>query len=286
VDVLVTSATGRLGRPLVAELLERGHRVRALTRDPDSAAAAALARRGAESVGGDFDRPEALRPALRGADAVFLATSPHHGVGPVVEAARAAALADAARAAGVPYLVYGSAAGADQRGDVPILASKRRVEDHLRGLGTPHAVLAPVFFMDNLHYPWNAAVLAAGRWPVPLPAGRRVQVVSVADVAAVAARMIERPAEFAGLRVEVAADELSGPEAAAIMASVLGHPVEDGPAVPPELAGMVPLFRWIADVGFHADLADLRRRFPDITWTGFAAWAADQDWTTARRRAG
>jgi hypothetical protein len=48
------------------------------------------------------------------------------------------------------------------------------------------------------------------------------------------------------------------------MAALLGHPVADGETAPAELAGMAPLFRWIADIGFHADLIGLRRRFPDI----------------------
>src|SRR5437660_3389103 len=111
-DVLVAGATGRLGGPLAGRLIDRGHRVRALTRDPGSAAAGRLRRRGAHIVAGDLDDPPSLNRAAAGADAVFVLSTPHHGTGPAAEARQAIALADAAAGAG--YLVYASAAGALQ----------------------------------------------------------------------------------------------------------------------------------------------------------------------------
>src|SRR5215831_3467085 len=59
-DVLVAGATGRLGGPLADRLLDRGHRVRALTRDPGSAAADRLRQSGAHIVAGDLDDPSGL----------------------------------------------------------------------------------------------------------------------------------------------------------------------------------------------------------------------------------
>jgi uncharacterized protein YbjT (DUF2867 family) len=111
-DVLVAGATGRLGGPLAGRLIDRGHRVRALTRDPGSAAAGRLRRRGAHIVAGDLDDPPSLNRAAAGADAVFVLSTPHHGTGPAAEARQAISLADAAVAAGAGYLVYASAAGA------------------------------------------------------------------------------------------------------------------------------------------------------------------------------
>ena len=66
--VLVTGATGRVGRLVVDELLLAGASVRALTRHPERAALPA----GVEVVGGDFTAPATLDPALEGAGAVFL----------------------------------------------------------------------------------------------------------------------------------------------------------------------------------------------------------------------
>src|SRR6266704_7102636 len=99
-DVMVAGATGRLGGPLAECLIDRGHRIRALTRSPGTAAAERLRRRGADVVAGDLDDPPSLRRAAVGADAVFILSTPHHGTGPDAETRQAIALADAAVAAG------------------------------------------------------------------------------------------------------------------------------------------------------------------------------------------
>ena len=68
--VLVTGATGFIGRRLVPELVERGLTVRAMTRRPEAYDGPG------EAVGADVHRPETLGPALAGADvAVYLVHS-------------------------------------------------------------------------------------------------------------------------------------------------------------------------------------------------------------------
>jgi uncharacterized protein YbjT (DUF2867 family) len=278
VDVLVAGATGRLGGPLADSLIDRGHRVRALTRDPGSATAVRLGQRGAHIVAGDLDDPPSLRRAAAGADAVFVLSTPHHGTGPAAEARQAISLADAAGAAGAGYLVYASAAGALQARGMPMLDSKRRVEEHLGPLPVPHAVIAPAYFMDNLDYPWNRAVLRAGQWPIPVPPDRPVQLIPAIDMARFAALVIERPGDFAGQRIELASDQVTGPEAARVLSEVLHRPLAHPPTMPGPLASMAPFFRWLAEVGFHADIGQLRTRYPEIGWHSLRQWAATRDW--------
>jgi len=274
----VAGATGRLGGPLADRLIERGHRVRALTRDPSAAPTDRLRRRGAHVVAGDLDDPPSLRRAAAGADAVFVLSTPHHGNGPAAETRQAITLADAAGAAGAGYLVYASAAGARQARGVPMLDSKRRVEEHLATLPVPHAVIAPVYFLDNLAYPWNMAVLQAGQWPIPLPPDRTVQLIPAVDVARFAALVIERPGDFAGRRVELASDEVTGPEAARILSGVLHRPITHPRTMPAPLAPMAPFFQWLAGTGFHADIPQLRTRYPEIGWHSLRHWASAHDW--------
>jgi uncharacterized protein YbjT (DUF2867 family) len=162
---------------------------------------------------------------------------------------------------------------------VPMLDSKRRVEEYLATLPVPHAVIAPVYFMDNLAYSWNMAVLQAGQWPIPVPPERPVQLIPAVDVARFAALVIERPGDFVGRRVELASDEVTGPDAARILSEVLHRPIEHSPTVPGPLAPMAPFFQWLVDTGFHADIGQLRTRHPEIGWHSLQHWAAAHDWT-------
>jgi len=91
--ILVTGATGNVGRPLVAGLLAGGARVRALTREP----AAAGFPPGVAVAGGDYAAPGILAEAVRGSDAVFL------NIGALRE--HAGELIAAARRAGVSKIV-------------------------------------------------------------------------------------------------------------------------------------------------------------------------------------
>src|SRR5437868_33217 len=112
-NVLVTGATGKQGGHLVRELLARGHTIRALTRRPESPAAAALADRGIRIVKGDFEDQGSLERAVRGVDTVFAMTTPLEN-GEKAEARAGINIVRAASAAGVAHLVYSSVAGADR----------------------------------------------------------------------------------------------------------------------------------------------------------------------------
>ena len=68
---LVTGATGTQGGATARALLAAGHRVRILTRTPDTASAAALVRRGAEVAKGDMGDPETLAGPMQGVHGVF-----------------------------------------------------------------------------------------------------------------------------------------------------------------------------------------------------------------------
>jgi uncharacterized protein YbjT (DUF2867 family) len=276
--VLVAGATGRYGAA-VAALAARGHRVRALTRDPSPAGAGGrLAAQGAEVVAGDFDDPAGLRAAMAGVDAV-VASGTMHRAGPAGELRHGRNLVDAARDAGVGHLVWISGAGAAAAGTgVPLLEVKAEVEDHLRRSGVPATVVAPAYLMENLVNPWNLAALRAGRVRSYVPAGRRVQQVATADVVAVAAEAVERAGELRGRRIEVAGDAVTAHDMAAALAAVLGRPFAVEEADPADLGpAMVALFRWLAGPGGEpVDLAALRRDLPGIRWRTFATWAAGE----------
>ncbi|MFF8093139.1 SDR family oxidoreductase [Streptomyces sp. NPDC016675] len=129
--ILVTGATGTVGRQVVAELLARGHAVRALTRDP----ARAVLPEGAEVVRGDLTEPDSLVPALAGVTGLHLITFDGSGFAPLETGPR---ILELAREAGVRRItvLHGG-------GPTPL-------EDAVRaGGGTAWTVLMPVEFMAN-----------------------------------------------------------------------------------------------------------------------------------------
>ena len=105
--ILVTGATGSIGRQLVPQLLDAGHQVRALVRDP--ARAAAVLPPAVELVAGDVLVPQTLGPACAGIDvAYYLVHSMEGDAFSFEERDRRAArtFGEAARAAGLKRIVY------------------------------------------------------------------------------------------------------------------------------------------------------------------------------------
>lgn len=280
-SVLVTGATGQQGGALARLLLQQGHRVRAVTRKAESPGARSLSAQGAEVFTADAFDPGSLERAAAGMDMVFAMATPFES-GVEAETRQGINIVSAAAAAGVRHIVYSSVAGADQDTGIPHFESKFRVEQHLRTLGVPFTIIGPVFFMENLIAPWNVEALASGVCPMALPADRKLQHITVADVAGFAAEVIAGPEGFAGQRIDIASDERTGAETAAILGRASGReiryievPLEQLRQGNDDLARM---FEWIGRVGYHADIAGLRARYPGVGWHTLEGWAAAQDW--------
>jgi uncharacterized protein YbjT (DUF2867 family) len=270
--ILAAGASGRL-RPVIDELLARGHRVRVTAREPSRQVATELAARGAQIVQADLEDRASLARAARGVDVIFGAGSPHQA-GPDGESRHGVNIAEAVADSGVKHLIFASGAGADIRTGVPVFESKRAVEQRIRELGIPHTILAPVYFIDNALNPWNIDALAAGRFPLALPPDRRVQQLAIADLASVAAAVAERGPGGGDSRIELAGDEISGEEAAAALTRVAGRPfIFHQVALDSLPSGMRSLFEWLDRVGHHVDVDGLREQFPDVRWHRFEDWA-------------
>ncbi len=282
-SVLVSGATGQQGGALARVLLDKGHRVRAFVRRPDSPEAEALERLGAELAEGDFEESSTIEEAARGMDAVFVVATPFEA-GMEAETRHGIAAANAAKNGGVSHLIYSSVAGADQDTGIPHFDSKRKVEEHIEGLGVPYTIVAPVYFMDNLLAPWTLPQLKEGRFPMALPSSRPLQQIALPDIAAFTGVVLEHREEFVGRRVDIASDELAGEEVAEVLTRVTGreiHYVE----LPLEQVRQAMgedgarMFEWFDQVGYSADIEALRREHPEVGWHTFEEWAKEQDWS-------
>jgi uncharacterized protein YbjT (DUF2867 family) len=146
--ILVTGATGNVGRAVVRHLLAAGAPVRALVRDP----ARALHPTEAEIVAGDLNEPATLTAAFAGVDRMFFFTPPAGG----------AAVVEAARACGVRHVVLLSSA-ATQKADPrtnPIAARHDAVEKALQNAGLTWTFLRPDSFASNA-LAWAPGIRAA-----------------------------------------------------------------------------------------------------------------------------
>ncbi len=260
-------------------LLQRGHRVRALTRNSDAQSADALRNAGADIVAGDLERPETLTAAVDGADAVFVVATPFEA-GPEAETRQARNLIDAAVAAGVAHVVYSSVASADQATGIPHFESKYAVEEHLRASDARWTIVAPAMFMDMLLAPWSLPGLREGRMSAPIPANVPGQMVAVADIGTFTALVIEQPERFAGQRVEIAGDVSTGGERAIGISRHAGRSVEYRES-PLEQAGdedLIKMYQFLIEEGYQVDVSALRQSYPEVGWRDLDAWAAEQDW--------
>ena len=126
-SILVTGATGQQGGAVARALLSRGHRIKALTRKPDSEAARQLAAAGAEIVTGDLADTASIVKAAKDVDTMFLMGNSYEA-GLEEETRQGILAADAAKAAGIGHLIYSSVADADKQTGIPHFESKYRVE--------------------------------------------------------------------------------------------------------------------------------------------------------------
>ncbi|MGR9246683.1 NmrA/HSCARG family protein [Rhizobium leguminosarum] len=288
-SVLVTGATGQQGGAVVRALIARGHRVKALSRNPDSDSAKRLVAAGVEVVAGNLDDGASVAKAASGVDTMFLMGNSYE-TGVEAETRQGIAAADAAKAAGIGHLIYSSVADADKKTGIPHFDSKYLVEKHIAGLGIPYTISAPVAFMENTVAPWAIDGLRQGVYAAALPPARVLQQVTIADIGAFVAALAERREQVFGKRFDIAGDELSGEQQAKILSEVVGRPItyRELPiaAIRQQSEDTALMFEWFDRTGYDADIAALRRDFPEVGWHSYADWAKGFNWSVLDKTAG
>jgi uncharacterized protein YbjT (DUF2867 family) len=210
--ILVTGATGAQGGSVARFLLERGRfAVRALTRNPDSAAAQALTAAGAEVVRGDLDDPASLKAAMAGCYGVFGLTNFWEHFGKELEQGNH--LIDAVAASGVQHFVlstlpsYHALTGGEL--ETPHCDIKAALEQRTRELGLPATFVHVAFYYENFATFFPPQPQEDGSFAFGFPQGDTpLAAVSVADVGGVVARIFEERDRFLGQKVGVVGDDL------------------------------------------------------------------------------
>ena len=273
--ILITGATGQQGGATARALAGKGFTLRAMTRNPDSDAAKALAAAtGAELVKGELDDAASLKAALAGAWGAY-AVQNTWTAGVDGEEAQGKRLATAAREAGVEHYVYASVASADRKTGIPHFDNKSRVEDLIRSLGFPsYAVIRPVFFMENLASAWflNGDKIYSALKPTTI-----LQMIAVSDIGQYGALAFTDAARFKNLELDIAGDAVTLPQAAAAMSKGLGRqidyvqiPIAEVRKNSEDFALMLERFE---AVGYDADIAGNARTY-GVKPTTIGEWAA------------
>jgi NAD(P)H dehydrogenase (quinone) len=195
--ILVTGASGNLGRLVIESLLRRlpPAEVIAGARTPDKLRA--LAEQGVAVRPLDYNQPATVEAALRGADRVLLIS----GLEPNrVEQHRT--VIQAARRAGVRQLAYTSGLHAD-RTKMLLLADHRATEEILRESGVPFTMLRNSWYVEN--YTQNAAPMLKSGKMFGAAGDGRVSVAPRADYAEAAAVVLTREGH-AGKTYELGGD--------------------------------------------------------------------------------
>jgi len=220
--ILVTGATGTVGRQVVQHLLKRGADVRALVRDPAKANLPA----GVEVVKGDLLDVDSLRSAYSGISTLFLLNA-------VVpdEFTQAFVAINVAREAGIKRIVYLSVLHGELYANVPHFAGKFAVERMIEQMGLNATILRPAYFISN-----DLAIkdVVTGHGVYPTPIGTKgLAMVDVYDIGEIAAiELIRREQATGPLPLDrinlVGPNTLTGSDVAAIWSEVLGRPVAYG----------------------------------------------------------
>lgn len=271
--ILISGATGQQGGATARALAGRGFKIRALTRNPDSDAAKALAATGAELVKGDLDDEASLKAALAGAWGAY-AVQNTWTAGVEGEEAQGHRFARAARTAGVQHFVYASVASADRKTGIPHFDNKSRVEDTVRSLGFPsYAIIRPVFFMENLPSPWflNGDKLVSALDPKTV-----LQMIAVSDIGQYGA-LAFTDERFKNLELDIAGDAATMPQTAAILSGALGRTIEYLQIPMSEIRknsdDFALMLEWFEAVGYDADIAGNASKY-GVKPTSLTEWAS------------
>jgi len=173
--VLVTGASGNLGREVVKTLLDKGYNVRAATRDMRKISSSGRL----AAVRFDYTKPITFADALDAVGGVFLVAPPMDLEAP----AKLVPFVEKAKKAGVEHVVFASALGVDQNEQAPLRAIERALMDS----GLAYTILRPNFFMENFSTGFIAPMIKHQNGIFLAAGNGKTSFISARDIAEVAA---------------------------------------------------------------------------------------------------
>jgi uncharacterized protein YbjT (DUF2867 family) len=223
--LVITTPTGRIGKQVLALLLDHQDPIRVIARDPTRLDAGVRSR--VDIFQGSHDDPDVLSRALEGADGLFWLVPP--GLAGISTEERYLSFtrpaADAIRRGGVPHVVAVSSAGHDWPTRAGVLSAAFAMDAEIERTGTAYRALSMPFYMENL-LAQLGAIREQGTFSLAHAADRPLATVATRDIAVNAAALLADRSWAGQEHVPVfGPDRISPNTMAALMSEVLGRTV-------------------------------------------------------------
>jgi len=251
--IAIVGATGAQGGGLARAALADaagGFAVRAITRDPSSDRAKALAAAGAEVVAADMDDPATIERAFAGAHGAFCVTNFWEHFSPEKETTQATSLARAAKRAGVAHVIWSTLEDTRKhvpldddrmptlmgRYKVPHLDAKGEADAAFTAAGAPTTFLLTSFYWDNfIHFGLGPKKGPDGKYAITLPMDEaKLPGIGVEDIGKCAYGIFKSGDKLIGKRIGIAGEHLTGTQMAAALSKAMGQEIVYND-VPPEM---------------------------------------------------
>jgi uncharacterized protein YbjT (DUF2867 family) len=250
--ILIIGATGPTGKEAVAQLVNRGQKVRAVTRDPEKAAAMAeLA--GAEIVAGDSSNVASLTSAFEGVDKVYLVPPTDRNWDQLQSA-----IVEAARAAGVAHIVKMSAIGAGPDQPSMSLSFHWQGEVDIEDAGIAYTFIRPNSFFQNTLF--DAPTINAEGKFYSCVGDAQFAKIDTRDIGEVVAKVLSEDGHQGKIYELTGPEPLTYSDIAVTLSSAVGRSIEYVDMAADDYAGA------LETAGFPGWLA---KEFADIYGRGF-----------------
>jgi len=223
--VTVFGATGKQGGGAVRYLLKDGSfSVRAVTRNPESDSAKALAALGAEVVKADLTDRDSVFKVVKGSYGIFGVTDFWTANG--TEEIQGKILVDAAKDAGVRHFVWSTMDHSDLK--LPHCETKANVNDYLIESGIPRTSLYTAWFWENigsLFFPLKRDSKGEIVLDVPCATDGPIPAIAGEDCGVLAGVALKNPEKFIGADIYAATEVFTPRKLTSVIEDILGEKV-------------------------------------------------------------
>lgn len=267
--IFVTGATGNQGGAVVASLINKGFKIKVLTRRTDSAKAQNLQKLTVELIKGDLNELNTYRNHLKDIDGIFSVQTFENGVDK--ELKQGIDLANLAKEYGVNHFLYSSVAGADLNTGIPQFDSKYKIENYIKQLGLPYTILRPNSLFENFLIPQIKGRILKGKLASPINKNKKQQFISAVDIGEISASIFLNKNKYLGKTITIGSEEMDMQQVANVFSEVLGKEIsyQKFPMLIARLVmgkDLYKMFKWINenDAIFIKDLELFKKENPNL----------------------